>query len=160
MSRNYISTFPLWLLWLIGLLWVYPANGQAEPIAVEQGKLSAPDWKFMSGQPLNLSGEWEVVWGKLIGPTEFDAHYQGDLVTMPGRWTTAQSSGFKGPYGVATYRARLELPSYNRDLSFHMVSPNAAWRLYVDDVLVGGNGVVSNNLNEINPNYTSRIFPA
>ncbi len=136
------------------------APAQAQTVQVQKGVLSAPEWKFLDNSPLVISGEWEVIWGKLVRPTEFDAHYQGDLVIMPGRWNRNNTPDFKHSYGIATYRARLQLPSYNRDLAFHLISPNASWRLYIDDVLVGGNGVVSSNPKENQPNYTSRILPA
>ncbi len=136
------------------------APARTMPERVKDGILFAPEWKFIEDSPLILAGQWEVIWGELVGPTEFDARYKGDLVTMPGRWNNENTPGFKHSRGVATYRMRLKLPPYNRDLAFHLISPNAVWRLYVDDVLVGGNGAISNNPKENHPNYTSRIFPA
>ncbi|VAV89584.1 hypothetical protein MNBD_ALPHA06-2037 [hydrothermal vent metagenome] len=123
----------------------------------KNGSLSAPNWMATTDPPLKLVGEWEVIWGRVVGPTEFDAAYRGDFAPMPGRWNTLQANG---AFGAATYRLRLDVPKTEGELSFHMISPNGAWRLFVDDLLVGGNGEVSENPNTAPVNYVSRVLPA
>ena len=143
------------------LLFVFsPVYCQAQTVRAKNGVLSAQQWDFQDNNPLALAGEWEVIWGKLVEPAEFDAHYQGAFANIPSGWNHGSLPGFRHAYGVATYRVRLKLPPYNRALAFYLNSPNASWRLYVNDVLVGGNGVVSSNPKEDQPNYASRILPA
>ena len=145
---------------LLVMLLLCPLAAHADSPRVQDGALRAPDWDAMHDSPLVLAGEWEVIWGKLVDPKEFDALYGGDHVNMPGRWNRSRAPGFKHSHGVATYRARLVLPAYDRALAFHLVSPNAAWRLYENDILIGGNGSISEVPSLNRPNYTSRIFPA
>jgi signal transduction histidine kinase len=143
------------------LLFVFsPVLCQAQTVRADNGVLSVPEWNFQENNPLALAGEWEVIWGELVDPAEFDTHYQGGFASIPRGWNYGSLSGFRHSYGVATYRVRLKLPLYNRALAFYLNSPNASWRLYVDDVLVGEDGVVSSNPKEDRPNYVSRILPA
>ncbi len=139
---------------------VFAQEAQTKPAKVEQGVLRAPDWQFLSAKPLTLDGDWQVVWGELLEPSEFDMGYKGEYFAAPGRWNGVNKPGIDGSFGVATFRAMLELPAYNRELSMHMISPNSAWRVYVDGVFVGGNGVVADNKADFRPHYVSRIFPA
>lgn len=125
--------------------------------SAQQGVLTDPDWQF-AAQKLLLQGEWQVVWGELVEPQNFDARYKGEYFALPNNWNDANNPAMNGAYGVATFRLKLDLPSYDKPLSFHIVSPNSAWKFYLDDELLGGNGVVSTDANKIETHYISRIF--
>lgn len=129
----------------------------ASPVA-KAGELIAPDWEFFQGQPLEVVGEWEVIWGKLVAPQEFDALFRGDYISLPTRWNDVDEPGMDGPFGVATFRVRLKLSDYNRDLTFHLIAPHAAYRAYLDDVLLLNNGRVSLSPDDFVANYVSRVF--
>ena len=155
-----LSTLILALTLPVVMLVYNQTFGSKQTHSVERGLLSAPDWRFVEDSPLVIAGEWQVIWGKLVGPTEFDANYQGDHAPIPGKWSQIEVAEINNTHGVATYRVRLDLPDYNRDLAFHMISPNATWRLYINEVLAGGNGTISDIPSQNVPNYTSRILPA
>ncbi|MEP3891641.1 MAG: hypothetical protein ABJN69_14370 [Hellea sp.] len=107
------------------------------------GKLLSEDWSFHDGPPLELSGDWEVIWGEPVPPETFDARYQGELFSLPGRWNKVDRPGMDGPFGSATFRSTLALPTYNRDLSYHLIAPHSAYTVYIDGVLALRNGPVS-----------------
>jgi len=132
---------------------------QTEKIQAKKGTLSAPDWKFAGGDQLVLKGDWQVIWGQLVEPVDFTSKYQGEYFSLPGVWNKVDKPSMDGAYGVATFRLHLQLPAYNRNLAIHMISPNSAWRIYVDDVFVGGNGSVADNIKGFSPHYVSRVFP-
>lgn len=136
----------------------FTAN-QNNHMRVEKGVLTAPDWIFLEGK-LSLTGDWEVIWGELVEPVEFDQKHKGDYFKIPGIWNDVDRPEMHGAYGVATFRLKLKLPQYNKSLSYHIVSPNSAWRFYVDGVYAGGNGVVTTDPDEFRSHYVSRSFSA
>ena len=137
-----------------------PALAQtAQPVA-KAGTLSAPGWDFTANKPLDLVGEWEVIWGALVPPDQFDARYQGDLFTLPARWNGVGKPGMNGAFGAATFRLRLRVPDYNRDVAFNMIAAHSAYRVFVDSVPVVENGLVAARPEESRANYVSRIFDA
>jgi len=127
---------------------------------IKDGVLVNKDWDYANSEPLKLSGEWQVIWGKLIAPRDFDAHYEGDLFRIPGRWNNVDNPAMNGSYGVATFRAKLNLPTYEKELSFHQISPHSAWKLFSNGIPIGSNGTVSDQPGKHRSHYTSRIFPA
>lgn len=143
----------VFLLFVIGLTWQTQAR-------VTNGVLVDRDWDYAAGEPLILSGEWQVIWGKLVAPKDFEAQYEGDVFHIPARWNNVDHPAMNGSYGVATFRAKIELPDYDKELSFHQISPHSAWKLYADGIPIGSNGIVSDQPGEHRSHYTSRIFPA
>lgn len=129
----------------------------------DKGTLNAINWKFTS-EKLSLTGNWQVIWGQLIPPQEFDANYQGDLFKLPNNWNDAGNSpniGIKnGANGVATFRLNLKLPAYDKPISFHMISPNSAWKMFLNGKILGGNGKVSSMPDQVKTQYVSRLFSA
>lgn len=145
---------------LMGLFAVPQTHAQSKQVEIENGQMVNPDWDYAQSKPLELSGDWQVIWGKLVAPKDFDAHYEGDLFRIPGRWNNVDHPAMNGPYGVATFRARLDLPDYGNELSFHQISPHSAWKLYANGIPIGSNGTVSDQPGKHRSHYTSRIFPA
>lgn len=129
----------------------------SKPVAIS-GELSAPNWSFFDDPPLEIVGDWEVVWGQLVDPSDFDNVYQEEYFTLPARWNGVAKEGIDGAYGAATFRARLKLADYNRDVAYHLIAPHGAYRLYIDGVLVINNGTVATSREGFQANYVSRTF--
>lgn len=136
------------------------AAAQSDAPVLRTGEITAPDWSYSDDPPLEIIGEWEVVWGQLLEPGEFDAAFEEEHFTLPARWNNLDKTGIDGAFGVATFRARLDLPAYDRALSFHLIAPHAAYRIYVNGVAVVDNGKVAASIDGFVPNYVSRSFPA
>ena len=141
------------------VLAVEKTDHQSELNTAQQGVLSAKHWSFINRE-LFLTGEWDVVWGELVAPNEFEGRFKGDTFHLPNNWNSVTTEPMNGPFGVATFRLRLRLPKHPRGLTFHIVSPNSAWRLYVDSEFVGGNGVVSDDAEKFKAHYISRFLAA
>ncbi|MBL4596426.1 MAG: hypothetical protein JKX99_07590 [Robiginitomaculum sp.] len=135
-----------------------PVHAQSQTPVAHKGELVAPDWSFFDNPPLEINGEWEVVWGQLVAPEDFSKLYKGEYFTLPSRWNNIRKPGLKGSMGVATFRARLKLPSYNRGVAYHLIAPHAAYRIYIDGVLIVSNGTVSEMPDAFEPSYVSRTF--
>ena len=142
----------------IGLILCLTApSAFAAPTAVD-GEFNVPQWQFADDELL-LVGEWQVIWGQLVEPAEFDQKYTGETFDLPQNWDDA-SPLLDGAYGVATFRLKLDLPSYDRELAFLIVSPNSAWNFYLDGELLGGNGVVTDDPEKFVRHYIQRVFTA
>lgn len=136
------------------------ADAQTVQAEIVNGQLNIRDRDYARNGPLELSGDWQVIWGRLVAPKDFDREFEGNLFRIPGRWNNVDHPLMNGAYGVATFRATLDLPDYEKELSFHQISPHSAWRLYANGIPIGSNGTVSDQPGKHRSHYTSRIFPA
>ncbi|GAB5488856.1 MAG: hypothetical protein Pars2KO_24260 [Parasphingorhabdus sp.] len=152
LARNVLIVLGITLL-LVGTETIAQAQ-------VENGELVNKDWDYGQDGALELSGEWQVIWGKLVSPQDFDKHYEGDLFRIPQRWNNVDHPRMNGAYGIATFRAKLDLPDYEKELSFHQISPHSAWKLFGNGIPIGANGTVSDQPGNHRSHYTSRVFPA
>lgn len=144
---------------VLAMLFLAPVNSAlAAPPTVQQGVLKAPNWAFNDGQELQINGEWQVIWGKIVSPEDFAENYQGDYFTLPARWNKVQHPDMQGALGSATFRAQLSLPEYPQSVSYHMIAAHSAYRVFIDGRLVASNGTVSDRPSEVIPNYVSRQF--
>lgn len=96
--------------------------------------------------------------GQLVAPEDFNGLYEGKYHILPGRWNHVREPGMNGAMGVATFRSRLRLPDYNRDVAYHIIAPHASYRIYIDGVLAVSNGTVSETAEGFEPSYVSRTF--
>lgn len=129
----------------------------AAPTAIN-GDLNVAEWQF-ENEELLLVGEWQVIWGQLVEPLDFDQKYNGEVFDLPQNWDDA-SPLLDGAYGVATFRLKLDLPTYEHALSFLIISPNSAWNFYLNGELLGGNGVVTDDPEKFVRHYIQRVFDA
>lgn len=146
---------------IYGLLALSPQSFAAatpQPMAIA-GELSAPDWDFGLGKPLEIVGEWQVIWGELVEPSAFRERYQGALFTLPSRWNEVDHPALQGSYGAATFRVKLRLPDYQAQVAYHMIAAHSAYRLYIDGELVVENGAVTESAQGFVANNVSRQFP-
>lgn len=150
----------LLLFTLFVLFFPGPNSANAQATFAKKGVLIAEDQELKNGSGIELSGEWQVVWGKLLAPEEFDEHYKGEVFVIPKRWDESHSDTLSGAQGVATFRLEFLLDTTIDKLSYHMISPHSAWRLYENGALLGGNGVVANNKSDFLPGYATRVFDA
>jgi len=142
----------------IQMMLLVGCSGDAATVNRLPGEINAIDWQPDRQRPLTLSGEWEVVWGELIAPENFDGKFNGDHFEIPGRWNRVTANGIERSFGAATFRLQLELSPYQGELALHLISPHSAWRLYVDNELVGQNGNPSTNPEEQVKHYVSRMM--
>lgn len=149
----------VFLAMLLGMFSGAPLQAQPDTPTLKSGTLHSPDWSFVEGPPLELNGEWEVIWGKLVAPEEFDSVYNGNYFSLPARWNDVDQPGITGSFGSATFRAKIDLPSYNRDVSYHLIAPHSAYAVYINGDLVLQNGRVSETPDGFKASYVSRVFP-
>lgn len=112
---------------------------------------------------INLNGEWEFYWNKLLSPSDFSGKYvpEPDIYgKVPSYWTDYRSGNIKpGKYGFATYRLRIILPENFRNLlAFDMPVFDSSYDIFVNGRHYAGNGKSGKSESESVPEYRRNFF--
>lgn len=116
---------------------VYKNRNGDEPKA-RQGVVDLTEWDANAGRTLNLDGEWELYWGRLLTPermTEPTGYYQ-----VPKRWTGTLNGQKLTSRSVATYRLLLKLKPTDRVFALRVGYVHMSSAIYVNGVKAGGSG--------------------
>jgi signal transduction histidine kinase len=149
---------------LIFLLLFFTLNLLAkvpDPVAVKGvlnlSKISNPD-NFI----INLNGEWEFYWKKMLHPYNFKARkiipdYFGKV---PSYWTDYPQDQVKTEkYGYATYRLTVLLPpGFKEPLAIDMPVFDTSYDLYINGKYLGGSGTTGKSAAESDPEYKRNFF--
>ena len=115
------------------------------PVAVD-GVLDLTGWDFAKDGPVDLDGDWELYWNRLLSPEDLAAGEGGragirtGFVPVPSDWVGSFGGTKTTPMGSATYRLRVLLPAAETRLSLRTYSIRLSNRIFVDGVDVGSSG--------------------
>ena len=111
---------------------------------------------------LNLNGEWEFYWKKLLHPHDFATGlikpvYYGKV---PSYWTDYPRESIKTEKeGYATYRLTILLPAgFRNPMAIDMPVFDSSYDLYINGTYFGGNGVPGKSQDETVPEYKRNFF--
>lgn len=123
---------------------------------IDLRKISTPA-KFI----VNLNGEWEFYWGKMLRPNDFSTtSFKPDFFgNVPSYWTDYPRQSVKTEkYGYATYRLTVLLPpGLKSALAFDMPVFDSSYDIFINGKYQEGNGIPGKSENETTPEY-KRIF--
>jgi len=129
---------------------------------LRNGKMDLSEWDFDRQGVVALSGEWEFYWKRLISEDDIINGTLGRydvLADVPEKWNDYVIDGGEiGGYGYATYRARVKLHHINELIYIKVNDFSSAYKLYVDDVLIGENGAVSDEQSYSMPEFDPAIY--
>ncbi len=100
---------------------------------VQGGVLDLREWDFVSGGPVNLSGEYWFYWGEFRSPALPPGGAER-FIAVPGDWNGAKIDGqtVRGE-GFATYQLLVQLPpGISESLAFKVYDVATAFRLFVN----------------------------
>jgi two-component system, sensor histidine kinase ChiS len=122
-------------------------ESRTAPRAVK-GVLDLSSWDFDGDGIASLDGEWEIYWGRLLGPAEFgsrDRPFPTGYFPIPGYWNGYRVDGVPlSGEGCATFRLRVRLsPGHRKDLALRIEDEASAYRLWVNGSPVMANGSVA-----------------
>jgi PAS domain S-box-containing protein len=155
------------LLWT-GLIFMLPGlfscsgtpSGKKVPSAV-QGVLDLRDWDPALQGPVNLNGEWEFYWGKIIEPEELlkgDFSKPKDYLNVPGIWNGQMVQGRKlSGQGYATYRLQVLLKPRQEIMAFKFMSLGTAYSFYVNGQKVASAGRVGKTPESMKPDWKPQV---
>ena len=116
---------------------------------VDNGKADLSHIDFTRNQLVQLNGQWEFYWNKLLTPEDFTAKQPPQIdspMKVPGTWSNSKARGVGYPnHGVATYRLHLNYPSALKDPALRIQHVATAYMLYVNGRLAAEVGKVSDN---------------
>ena len=124
---------------------------------VKNGSIDLTKYDFEKSGIVSLDGTWEFHWQKLYDGTHFLNHSVDTFPTiyLPKVWNKSTSKGITmpPPVGHGTYRLRLKLPRKKLKLALRLPKIGTAFRLYVDQKLVGKAGQVGTSKRDNKPVY-------
>ena len=131
------------------------------PSSPRGGVLDLSGSTILPSTLINLNGEWEFYWERLLTPESFPSSPAGALlVTVPSYWQSYRVNGQQLPgKGYGTYAMKLILPEgYRSTLCFDIPVFDVAYRLYINSLLVETNGRVGTSREEETPWYEPSTF--
>ena len=122
-------------IWMIDSL----AVGRNIP-RVERGTLDLRTWDFDVDETINMSGEWEFYWSRLLEPSEFEGANPDnkEWIVVPSSWNDVKNYPQNG---FATYRVRVRLTEI-RPLAVKWSTIYSASKIYIGNKLLVENGKV------------------
>lgn len=130
----------------------------------ELGRLDTGAWNPSRDGPLNLDGEWEVCWGALVKPENFDAcrkEGQPEYCMIPGSWNQHIAPGKKrGGDGAATFRLVVQTPKRPQRLSLRLGTIQSAYTVFINGLEVKSVGRPGVNRDSAIPSYRPLLVPA
>lgn len=131
-------------------------NGKTETTSPREGFLDLSTWDPTQNGLINLSGEWEFYWQKLLVYDDFlSGSIKPDLFgEVPKVWNSYKISGKSLPgFGYATYRLKVTSARPDRELAIRMPTVSTAYSLFINDRLVASNGRVGMDGQHFTPEY-------
>jgi signal transduction histidine kinase len=106
---------------------------------------------------INLNGEWEFYWQKMLRPHDFSNRQikPDHFGKVPSYWTEYPQDLVKTEkYGSATYRALILLPpGFQKSLAFDLPVFDSSYDIYIDGSYYEGNGIPGKTAEETVPGY-------
>jgi signal transduction histidine kinase len=127
-----------------------------------KGTLDLREMKNSDHFLINLNGEWEFYWNKLLRPYDFSAakirpEYYGEV---PSYWTDYPADAIKtNRFGYATYCLTVLLPKgFNSALGIDLPVFDSSYDIYLNGKYYGGNGIPGKSADETKPEYRRNFF--
>jgi hypothetical protein len=118
------------------------ANGQAP--RAQKGVLDLRNLDIKDKYSINLNGEWEFYWNRMLYPNDFRNGKHPASVNyehIPAYWTEYKKDIKTEKYGYATYRLVILLPhGANRRLGLDVPVFDSSFDLWMNDTLIYSNG--------------------
>jgi two-component system sensor histidine kinase ChiS len=138
------------LFYLFCSLFVIPAAAQS----VKDGQADFLQCDFEKDGTLELSGEWEFSYGRLLDPGMLDSFPPPALIRVPGSW---HRQGNFPVQGYATYRTKVILPPGSHNLSLYFPIINSSAKIWINGILEEEKGSVGTDKDHYTPGLTGTI---
>lgn len=149
-----VLTGAIVILTITGELGQGHADGE-KPV-LKEGVLDLSGWVPGQQGLINLNGEWEFYWQRLLAYEDFTSDQaQPDLLgEVPRVWNNYKLDGKNLPgFGHATYRLKVQNAQAGQQLAMRMPTVSTAYRLYIGAHLVASNGRVVPGQEHFAPEY-------
>jgi signal transduction histidine kinase len=141
---------------------IYSSGAIPEIPAAKKGIIDLRSLDKDKDFSVNLNGEWEFYWEKMLHPYDFEKNsFQPDCYgKVPSYWTDYQNLSVKTePFGYATYRLTVLLPQgIQKALAIDLPVFDSSYDIFINGEYYGGNGVPGKNAEESVPEYKKNFF--
>ena len=126
-----------------------------------KGVLDLQKHDFNQRPIVNLKGQWEFYWDRLLIPTDFkkpNVPKPTGFVKIPEVWNRHDIQGqtFAGQ-GYATYKLHVILPDNAPQLAMKMLTFSTAAKVYVNGIKISSSGKVGTTSATMQPEYHPQI---
>jgi two-component system, sensor histidine kinase ChiS len=139
------------------------APGDVVKGGASRGYLDLGRWDFDRGGIVELAGQWEFYWGRLLEPGDFTGRTSvpgPEYMSVPGTWNTRGAAGRAYPAeGFATYRLRIRMPADDRVLGIYLRTVSTSYRMWINGTLLASNGIVGADAATSRPQYNPLTVP-
>jgi class 3 adenylate cyclase/CheY-like chemotaxis protein len=134
---------------------------------VENGILNLTFWDFEKQGAVNLEGNWEIYWKKILRPEQSNSianQTPSAYFEFPSSWRgRLLENEIVDGNGYATFRVKILLPAKvnkqtKKKLAMRMKEQATAYELYLDNELLASKGKVGTSAKESIPGYGTNTF--
>lgn len=147
-----------WVILLFCFIIIFALSGCATVVdstrSVKEGVMDLSDWDFDQDSCIRLDGHWEFYWNRFIDPSQMLLS-PDTYISVPGAWNDTSIDGQPIPgIGLASYRGMVKSSlSPGTQLGLRLFSFSSAYQIYINDKLVGQNGVPAKTADKENGEY-------
>ena len=122
------------------------AESSQDDFPITKGVLDLTENDLDELELIDLKGEWEFYWQKLLGPQDFarEPESSPDYFNTPGAWNAENDLSNSGvsTSGYATYRLRIKTDKDYGDVGLRLQSRGLSYLVYVNGIIFGRAGKV------------------
>jgi len=147
------------LLIFIVLLSTSCSDSQKRKPEIENGFLDLSSWNFEKDGLVNLNGEWEFYWERLLDPKDFesDNSIKAEYIHVPSGWARQEGKSYP-ELGYATYRLNIKVPDKQTDYNFIFMSIFASAKMWVNGTLCLEKGEVASSMELSKPEFITEYY--
>jgi serine phosphatase RsbU (regulator of sigma subunit) len=118
--------------------------GKQDKETATQGFIDISSSSTKKINPVNLNGEWEFYWMKLLEPTDFIIENQNpSYIKVPGTWENKNFGSVKSTkYGYGTYRLKIRTNPDDSIFGIKLRQINSAYKIWINDKFIAEVGKV------------------
>lgn len=126
---------------------------------IEDGFLDISSWNFEKDGPVDLNGQWEFYWEKLLTPSDFESNdsLRAEYINVPRGWARQEGKSYP-ELGYATYRLRIKVPNKDTDYNFIFMSVFSSFKLWVNGTLCCEKGKVASTKSQSKPEFITEFY--
>ncbi len=127
---------------------------------IVKGVLDLRGWNPRVDGPVDLAGEWEFYWKKLLSEKDFleNPPVPDAYPVLPSFWNNLTFDNEKaGCYGYGTYRLKILLDNTSEVLAIKNLSVFTAFELFVNGKRIASDGKVGTNSDNTSPHFRPQV---
>ncbi|KOA20678.1 aerobic respiration control sensor protein ArcB [Clostridium homopropionicum DSM 5847] len=143
--RKFLKVIIIILITLfIGIIFFVYSPKTNNPIA-KNGVLDLTSWDFYTNGDLSLKGEWEIYWGQLLTPKDFEETSKNKpnltgYIKVPSKWKVDSEGDIFPKQGFATYRLVIKMNHVKDIFGIKTKNIRMSNKIYADNLLIGESG--------------------